>query len=86
MAARAGMSRSAFAAAFKAAVGQPPADYLADWRLSLAQTELRRGRQVKQIADELGYASAPALSRLFSQRLGCSPRQWLERSRAEGPR
>ncbi len=86
MAARAGMSRSAFAAAFKAAVSQPPADYLADWRLSLAQTELRRGRQVKQIADELGYASAPALSRLFSQRLGCSPRQWLERSRAEGPR
>ena len=30
-----------------------------------------------QIADELGYASAPALSRLFTQRLGCSPRQWL---------
>lgn len=80
MAAEAGMSRSSFAAAFKAGVGQPPADYLADWRLSLAQTQLRQGRQVKQIADELGYASAPALSRLFSQRLGLSPRQWLQRS------
>lgn len=78
MAAEAGMSRSAFAVAFKAAVGQPPADYLADWRISLAQGQLRLGRQVKQIADELGYASAPALSRLFTQRAGCSPRQWLE--------
>lgn len=77
LAEQAGMSRSAFAAAFKAAVGQPPADYLADWRISLAQTRLRQGRQVKQIADELGYANAPAFSRLFSQKTGVSPRQWL---------
>ncbi|OJV62588.1 MAG: AraC family transcriptional regulator [Burkholderiales bacterium 64-34] len=80
MAACAGMSRSAFAAAFKAVVGQPPADYLVDWRLSLAQTQLRQGRQVKRIAAELGYASPSALSRVFSQRLGCSPRHWLEHS------
>jgi AraC-like DNA-binding protein len=81
MAAEAGMSRSAFAAAFKAIVGQPPADYLTDWRLSLAQAQLRQGRQVKQVADDLGYGSAPAFSRLFSQRVGASPRQWLERER-----
>lgn len=85
MAACAGMSRSAFAAAFKGAVGQPPADYLVEWRLSLAQAQLRQGRQVKQIADELGYASASALSRVFSQRLGCSPRQWLEAGGAPMP-
>ena len=78
MAAEAGMSRSSFAVAFKESVGQTPADYLADWRITLAQSKLRQGRQVKQIADELGYASAPALSRFFSRRLGCSPRQWLE--------
>jgi AraC-like DNA-binding protein len=81
MAAEAGMSRSAFAAAFKSVVGQPPADYLADWRLSLAQAQLRQGRQVKQIADDLGYGSAPAFSRLFSQRVGSSPRQWLAQER-----
>jgi len=79
MAAEAGMSRSAFAVAFKAAAGQPPADYLADWRITLALAQLRQGRQVKQIADDLGYATAPALSRMFAQRLGCSPRQWLAR-------
>lgn len=77
MAQCAGMSRSAFAAHFKAVLAQTPANYLADWRLTLAQSQLRQGRPVKQIADELGYASASALSRLFSQRLGQSPRQWL---------
>lgn len=82
MAAEAGMSRSAFAVTFKHLVGQGPADYLADWRLSLAQTQLRQGRQVKQIADELGYANASAFSRLFSKRLGVSPRQWLSHSEA----
>lgn len=76
LAARAGLSRSAFAARFKAVVGQPPADYLADWRLSLAQTQLRDGRSIKQITHELGYANPSALSRLFRQRLGQSPSQW----------
>ncbi len=79
MAARAGMSRSAFAAGFKAAVGQTPADYLAHWRLTLAQAQLRQGRPVKAIADDLGYANASALSRLFTHKLGVSPRGWLAR-------
>ena len=77
MAERAGMSRSAFAAGFKAAVGQTPADYLAHWRLMLAQSQLRQGRSIKAIADELGYANPSALSRLFSQKIGRSPRHWL---------
>jgi AraC-like DNA-binding protein len=37
MASKAGMSRSAFAARFKAVVGATPADYLANWRLTIAQ-------------------------------------------------
>ena len=77
MAERAGMSRSAFAAGFKAAVGQTPADYLAHWRLMLAQAQLRQGRSIKAIADELGYANPSALSRLFTQKIGRSPRHWL---------
>lgn len=78
MAADAGMSRSAFAVHFKAVVGQTPADYLAHWRLTLAQCQLRQGRPVKAIATELGYANASALSRLFTQKLGTSPRQWRD--------
>ncbi|HEU4777009.1 MAG TPA: AraC family transcriptional regulator [Telluria sp.] len=77
MAREAGMSRSAFAAHFKTVVGTTPADYLADWRMSLAKSRLRRGDAVKLVADDLGYANASALSRVFAQRVGMSPRAWL---------
>lgn len=77
MAQQAGMSRSAFFARFKGTVGQTPADYLADWCLNIAQSHLRKGRSVKFAAVELGYANASALSRVFTQRLGLSPREWL---------
>lgn len=78
MAQCAGMSRSAFAVHFKAIIGQTPADYLAHWRLTLAQSQLRQGRAIKTIATDLGYANASALSRLFTQKLGTSPRQWRD--------
>lgn len=76
MAQAAGMSRSAFAAAFRREVGTTPAEYLADWRLAIAQDALRDGEPLKAIAARLGYGSASALSRVFAQRLGASPRAW----------
>ncbi len=79
MAQQAGLSRSAFAARFKDTLGTTPADYLTGWRIAIAQSRLRQGRSVKFIADELGYANASALSRVFAQRVGVSPRVWLER-------
>jgi AraC-like DNA-binding protein len=78
MAQQAGMSRSAFAARFKDVVGATPADYLSDWRMTLAKSLLHSGRAVKFIADELGYANASALSRVFTQRVGVSPRAWVQ--------
>ncbi len=82
MAQQAGMSRSAFAARFRTVVGQTPADYLTHWRLAIAQSQLREGRSVKAIALSLGYANATALSRVFAQKVGLSPRAWLD---AQGP-
>jgi AraC-like DNA-binding protein len=84
MALQAGLSRSAFAARFKALVGATPADYLADWRMTLAMQQLVQGQSVKCIADTLGYANASALSRVFAQRLGVSPRAWLASARVSG--
>jgi AraC-like DNA-binding protein len=73
----AGMSRTAFAVKFKEHLGTTPADYVADWRLSLAKVKLREGASLKMLAGELGYASQSALSRVFTARVGQSPTQWL---------
>ena len=78
LAAQAGMSRARFAEHFRQVVGQTPLDYLTDWRLSLARQQLKQGRPLALIAEAVGYASAQALSRVFSQRLGQSPRAWLK--------
>ncbi|MDB5869338.1 MAG: AraC family transcriptional regulator [Polaromonas sp.] len=83
LAEQAAMSRSSFASLFKKTVGATPADYLADWRLSIAKKRLREGQAVKLIAPELGYANASALSRVFAQRIGFSPREWLARSQGD---
>jgi AraC-like DNA-binding protein len=77
LAALAGMSRARFSAHFGEVFGQPAIDYLADWRLSVAQGMLVQGRQVKSIADEVGYGSPNALTRAFTQRLGQSPTDGL---------
>ncbi|MEJ6006977.1 AraC family transcriptional regulator [Paucibacter sp. AS339] len=74
----AGMSRARFAAHFAEIVGTPPGDYLAGWRIKLAMGLLLRGRQVKTIADEVGYGSANALTRAFGQRTGMTPTEWLQ--------
>jgi AraC-like DNA-binding protein len=36
---------------------------------------------LKAIAGELGYANASALSRVFAQKVGVSPRGWLDEVR-----
>lgn len=81
----AGMSRARFAAHFAKVVGQPAIEYLAHWRLSVTQALLVRGRQVKSIADEVGYSSPNALTRAFTQKMGLSPMEWLSQRETRGP-
>ncbi len=76
LAAAAGMSRSAFAHAFRETVGDTPGGYLQGWRINLAQQALRRGRPLKVIATDVGYGSEAALSRAFKAQCGMSPRAW----------
>ncbi|MBL8277054.1 MAG: AraC family transcriptional regulator [Pelomonas sp.] len=73
----AGMSRARFAAQFNQVVGMPPGEYLARWRIGLAQGMLARGRQVKHVAHEVGYGSPAALTRAFVLRTGMAPTEWL---------
>ncbi|MCR6663545.1 MAG: AraC family transcriptional regulator [Luteimonas sp.] len=76
----AGMSRSVFATTFRETVGTTPGQYLQAWRIGLAQQALRRGRQLKVIAADVGYGSEAALSRAFKAQTGQSPRAWKNAS------
>jgi AraC-like DNA-binding protein len=82
MAATAGMSRARFAVHFASTVGVPPGEYLTSWRLGLARQQLRRGRPVKEVAAEVGYASPGAFGRVFLQNVGATPGAW---QRSAGP-
>ena len=82
LAQRAGMSRSAFAEAFRVEVGETPGAYLQRWRIALAQRALREGRGLKLIAGDVGYGSEAALSRAFKAQTGVPPRLWKERQSA----
>lgn len=81
MARTASMSRSSFAARFRTVVGQTPADYLADWRVTVAQRHLLAGTSVARTALDVGYGTQPAFTRAFTQRVGRSPRAWLADAR-----
>ncbi|ODS63243.1 MAG: AraC family transcriptional regulator [Arenimonas sp. SCN 70-307] len=76
LAAHAGMSRSRFAEVFSQVVGETPAAYLAQYRITLAQQALLRGEGLERIAHQVGYGSSAALSRAFSAVCGVSPRGW----------
>lgn len=70
----AGQSRSAFAAHFRQKVGTSPVEYAANWRLALAASRLRTGREpVSAIAQSLGYTSDSAFGAAFKRRYGASP-------------
>jgi AraC-like DNA-binding protein len=76
LAGEAGMSRTAFATAFRDCVGLTPGSYLQRWRVGLAQKYLRQGRPLKLIATDVGYGSEAALSRAFRAQTGSSPGEW----------
>lgn len=78
MAALAGMSRARFAVRFREITGETPADYLASWRIMVAQRLLKQGLALKHVAYDVGYGSASALTRAFVRKLGASPTQWLK--------
>jgi AraC-like DNA-binding protein len=72
-----GLSRSTFAARFSNDVGVSPLAYLERWRLDLAASLLRSERiGLEDVADRVGYASAPSLIRAFRRRFGATPGEY----------
>jgi AraC-like DNA-binding protein len=71
---RACLSRSAFAARFKTMVSKSPLQYLLECRMRRACDLLVDGRYgIKEIAAQVGYATAAAFSNAFKRWAGSSP-------------
>jgi AraC-like DNA-binding protein len=81
-----GLSRSALAERFTQFVGQPPVQYLTNWRMQLAANELVSGLDsVAAVAGRVGYDSDAAFSRAFKKAVGESPSHWRKhRARTGG--
>jgi AraC-like DNA-binding protein len=72
-----GLSRSALHERFAALVGQPPVQYLTNWRMQLASRKLLEGRSsVAAIAVDVGYDSEAAFARAFKRLVGMPPAAW----------
>ena len=75
-----GLSRSALAERFTQLAGQPPMQYLANWRMQLAANQLLAGTDnVATIAERVGYESEAAFSRAFKKAVGMPPSEWRRR-------
>ncbi|MDF0489962.1 AraC family transcriptional regulator [Sphingomonas sp. H39-1-10] len=80
----AGQSRSTFAARFRARVGATPVEYATGWRLTIAASRLRAGREsASSIARSIGFLSDSAFGAAFKRKFGVSPGQYRAKA---GPR
>jgi len=87
LAAQAGASRSVLAERFPHFVGQPPAQYLTQWRMQLAARLLAEpGAKVAAVAQAVGYESEATFSRAFKRCSGKAPGQWRRGAGRLAPR
>jgi AraC-like DNA-binding protein len=85
LAAKVGMSRSAFAARFVELVGEAPITYLMRWRGQRAAALLRSGdATIEAIAARFGYESGAAFSKAFKRTFGQPPGAYRRAWRANG--
>ena len=80
-----GLSRSALAERFTQLVGQPPMQYLAQWRMQVAAGMLSSGSKVIEAALEVGYDSEASFSRAFKRLVGLPPAAWRDRRGQAAP-
>jgi AraC-like DNA-binding protein len=54
-------------------------EYLAAWRVGVAQSLLKKGEPLMMVAPRVGYSSAAALTRVFREPAGMSPTEWVSK-------
>lgn len=74
---RVGLSRSALHERFVEMIGQPPMQYLANWRMQVAASLLRNTSvTIASVAQDVGYESEAAFTRAFKRLVGKPPAAW----------
>jgi AraC-like DNA-binding protein len=82
LAARASLSRAAFARRFNQGLGVAPITYLTDWRMAVARERLRDSNDgIAAIAQSLGYASEFSFASAFKRHEGIAPGRWRNHAR-----
>jgi AraC-like DNA-binding protein len=82
LASEVGLSRSAFAQRFRKLVGEPPLEYLTNWRMFKASELLRStDMRLAKISQMVGYDSDAAFSRVFKRVMITSPGQYRSTAR-----
>lgn len=72
-----GLSRSPLHERFVELIGQPPMQYLTQWRIQLASRMLRDSQaSVMSIALKIGYDSDTSFGRVFKRLVGVPPATW----------
>ena len=61
-------------------MGIPPLAYLTNWRMLLAERDLREGMSVLEVATAVGYASESAFSHAFKRTMGVAPGRYRKTS------
>ncbi|HET9950484.1 MAG TPA: AraC family transcriptional regulator [Candidatus Eisenbacteria bacterium] len=79
----AGLSRSSLHERFVHFIGQPPMQYLTQWRMQIASGLLRdTNATLVEVALDVGYESEAAFSRAFKRVAGVAPGAWRKGKRS----
>jgi AraC-like DNA-binding protein len=79
----AALSRSSLHDRFVHFIGQPPMQYLTQWRMQVASGLLRdTNAKVVDVALDVGYESEAAFSRAFKRVVGVGPSEWRRNQKA----
>jgi transcriptional regulator GlxA family with amidase domain len=73
-----GMSRSDFYRRFQVEAGCPPAEWIRNKRITIAQNHLEHGFSVTQVSDILHFSSPYAFSKTFKRVTGISPKTYQQ--------
>lgn len=79
-------SRSKLVERFTELVGQPPMQYLTQWRMQVAANRLlQTGAKVSAVGADVGCESEAAFSRAFKKATGLAPGAWRAKRRPARP-